>query len=182
MSAPGLWACGSLGKVHGLQGEQYLNLYPGGLEYLHRGTRFWVAGVSGAMADAPESPRECAVMRVGGTDRRPLVRLDLAESREQAIGLQGRELLASGDELDAIPHYSYAGLIGLRVETTGGRFLGRVRDIMQTPAHEVLEIEAPAGGTVLVPLVGELVTIDVEAGVARVIDGLLGDETAPDLD
>jgi 16S rRNA processing protein RimM len=179
MSAPGLWACGSLGKVHGLQGELYLNLYPGGLEYLHRGTRFWVTGVSDAAAEASESPRECLILRLGGTDRRPLVRLDLAASREQAIALQGRELLASGDELDAIPHYSYAGLIGLRVETTGGRFLGTIRDIVQTPAHEVLEIEAPGRGAVLVPLVDELVTIDAEAGVARVIEGLL-DETTLD--
>lgn len=179
MSAPGLWACGSLGKVHGLQGELYLNLYPGGLEYLHRGTRFWVAGVSDAAVEASESPRECLILRLGGTDRRPLVRLDLAASREQAIALQGRELLASGDELDAIPHYSYAGLIGLRVETTGGRFLGTIRDIVQTPAHEVLEIEAPGEGAVLVPLVDELVTIDAEAGVARVIEGLL-DETILD--
>jgi 16S rRNA processing protein RimM len=180
MRAPGLWACGSLGKVHGLQGELYLNLYPGGLEYLHRGTRFWVAGVSDAPAEASESPSECLILRLGGTDRRPLVRLDLAESREQAIALQGRELLASGDELDAIPHYSYAGLIGLRVETGSGRYLGTVRDIVQTPAHEVLEIEAPGESTVLIPLVDELVTIDVEAGVARVIDGLLDDETTPD--
>jgi ribosomal 30S subunit maturation factor RimM len=117
VSTPGLWACGSLGKVHGLQGELYLNLYPGGLEYLHRGTRFWVAGVSDDDAEAPPSPRECLILRLGGTDRRPLVRLDLAESREQAIALQGRELLASGEELDAIPHYSYADLIGLRASS-----------------------------------------------------------------
>jgi 16S rRNA processing protein RimM len=180
VSTPGLWACGSLGKVHGLQGELYLNLYPGGLEYLHRGTRFWVAGVSDDDAEAPTSPRECLILRLGGTDRRPLVRLDLAESREQAIALQGRELLASGEELDAIPHYSYADLIGLRVETTGGSPLGTIRDIVQSPAHEVLEIEAPGQGTVLIPLVDELVTIDGEAGVARVVDGLLDAETTPD--
>jgi len=179
MTASGLWACGSLGKVHGLLGELYLNLYPGGLEYLHRGTRFWVAGLLHDAAGAPEAPRECVVLRIGGTERRPLVRLDLAKNREQAIALQGRELLASGDELDAIPHYSYAGLIGLRVET-GGRFLGTIREILQTPAHEVLEIDAPGAGTVLIPLVDELVTIDMEAGVARVVDGLLDDETTPD--
>ncbi|HET6497110.1 MAG TPA: PRC-barrel domain-containing protein [Thermoleophilia bacterium] len=177
MTTSGLWACGSLGRVHGLKGEQYLNLYPGGLEYLHRGTRFWVAGAGSDAADAPESPSECLLLHIGGTDRRPLVRLDLAESREQAIALQGCELLASGDELDAIPHYSYTDLIGLRVETTGGRFLGTIRDIVLTPAHEVLEITAPGENTVLVPLVDELVAVDAEAGVARVIDGLLDDET-----
>jgi 16S rRNA processing protein RimM len=179
MTHSGLWACGSLGKVHGLRGEQYLNLYPGGLEYLRRGTRFWVAGEDDEATDGPGSLTECVILRIGGTDRRPLVRLDLAEDREQAIALQGRELLASGGELDAIPHYSYTELLGLRVETVSGHYVGTIHDVVQTPAHEVLEIDSPSMERVLVPLVDELVTIDVEAGVARVIDGLLDLGTAP---
>ena len=43
MGAPGLWACGILGKAHGLHGELYLNLSPGGLDHLRLGARFYVA-------------------------------------------------------------------------------------------------------------------------------------------
>ena len=72
-----------------------------------------------------------------------------------------------------------AELLGLRVETVSGHYVGTIHDVVQTPAHEVLEIDSPSMERVLVPLVDELVTIDVEAGVARVIDGLLDLGTAP---
>ena len=38
-----LWSCGTLGKVHGLRGQLYLNLAPGGLDRLELGERFYVA-------------------------------------------------------------------------------------------------------------------------------------------
>ena len=37
MTDSALWSCGVLGKVHGLNGELYLNLGPGGLERLELG-------------------------------------------------------------------------------------------------------------------------------------------------
>lgn len=178
MSASGLWACGTLGKVHGLRGELYLNLFPGGLEYLRLGTLFYLAAANDDAPDGPGQPTPCTAVRVGGTDHRPLVLLDLARSREEAIALQGRELLATGGELDALPHYRISELIGLRVETVSGRHIGTIHDIFQSPVHEVLEIRTPRGAELLVPLVGELVTIDDEAGVARVVDGLLDDEAS----
>jgi 16S rRNA processing protein RimM len=160
-----LWSCGVLGKVHGLKGELYLNLSPDGLERLSLGTRFYVAG------EGAGEPRPCAVTRAGGTDRRPLVRLDLAATREEAVALQGLELLASGGELDDRPHYRVGDLLELPVETASGRPLGAVRDVLQTPAHEVLAVRAPDGGEVLIPLVDQLVTLG--DGVLVVVDGLL---------
>ena len=168
MSESALWSCGTLGKVHGLKGELYLNLSPGGLERLRLGTRFHVAG------EGAGEPRPCAVTRVGGTDRRPLVLLDLAATREAAIALQGLELLASGDELDEQPHYRVGDLLGAAVETASGRLVGSVSDVLETPAHEVLAVRGPDGDEVLIPLVDELVSL--EDGVLRVVDGLL-DET-----
>ena len=91
------------------------------------------------------------------------MRLDLASTREAAIALQGMELLAAGGELDALPFYRVGDLIGLRVETAGGRQLGEVSDVLETPAHEILEVTAPGGASLLVPLVDELVTVDEEA-------------------
>ncbi len=165
MTDSALWSCGTLGKVHGLTGELYLNLGPGGLERLESGERFYLSG------EGADEPRPCTVTRVGGTDRRPLVHLDLAATREEAIALQGLELLASGDELDAQPHYRVGDLLGLPVETVSGRIVGTVVDVLETPAHEILSLRAPDGGEVLIPLVDELVTLDHEALV--VVDGLL---------
>ncbi len=113
---------------------------------------------------------------MGGTDQRPLVRISLATTREQAIALQGWELLASGEELEALPHYTVSELIGAAVETAGGASLGIVVDVIQSPAHELLEFATPSGRRHLVPLVDELVTLDVDRHVVRVRDGLLAED------
>ena len=84
-----------------------------------------------------------------------------------------RELFAAGEALDDLPHYRVGDLIGLRVETASGRHLGEVADVVESPAHEILDIRTPDGGSQLVPLVDELVSVDHEAGLLRVVDGLL---------
>jgi 16S rRNA processing protein RimM len=160
-----LWSCGRLGKVHGLKGELYLNLAPGGLEWLELGERFFVAD------EGAGEPRPCALTRAGGTDRRPLVLLDLATTRDEAIALQGLELLAASDALDRQPHYRVGDLLGLPVRTASGRAVGEVRDVIESPAHEILAVRAPDGSDVLIPLVDEL--LDLEDGVLVVVDGLL---------
>jgi 16S rRNA processing protein RimM len=169
----GLWACGILGKVHGLRGELYLNLAPEGLDHLSMGTEFFVARLGDDAPEGAERLRPCAVTRAGGTDQRPLVRLDLASTREQAIALQGLELLAAGGELDTLPFYRVGDLIGLRVETVAGGLLGEVSDVLEAPAHEILQVRAPDGSSLLLPLVEEVVTIELSAGVLRVVDGFV---------
>jgi len=147
------WVCGTLGKTHGLGGELYLNLAPGGLEYLSDGARHFVADER-SQEDLP-----CVARRAGGSDARPLVALDLATTREEALALQGRTLLASGGPLDKLPHYRAGDLIGREVREDGsGATVGEVVDVIAAPAHEILELRPPGGGrAVLVPLVEELV-------------------------
>lgn len=171
MTDSSLWSIGTLGKVHGLKGEVYLNLGPGGLERLELGERFYLSGRGAG------EPRPCVVTRVGGTDQRPLVVTDLAATREGAIALQGRELLAAGDELDAQPHYRVGDLLGLPVKTASGRPVGEVRDVLEAPAHEILAVRAPDGSDVLIPLVDELLSL--RDGGLVVVDGLLEEPEAP---
>ena len=167
------WVCGTLGKVHGLCGEMYLNLAPGGLAYLEGGERFFVSDEKGG------GERPCAVARAGGDDARPLVRLDIAATREAAIGLQGLTVLASGGPLDDLPHYRVGDLLGRVAREQGtGAEIGEVVDVLAGPAHDVLELRPPGGGpNVLVPLVGELVWEDggsaltVRAGLLDLMGG-----------
>lgn len=183
--AEALWVCGTLGKAHGLRGELYLDLAPGGLEYLTRGERFSIAG------EGAGEPRPCAVTRAGGTDRRPLVRVDLAATREEAIALQGLALLASGGALDELPRYRVGDLLGRIVrEEASGVEVGEVVDVVASPAHELLEVRpSEGGGAVLVPLVEELVWEDDEGGLtvrAGLLDlpaaGVAGGESASGTD
>jgi 16S rRNA processing protein RimM len=171
VSGRGLWACGTLGKVHGLRGELYLNLAVNGLLHLERGTEFFLHCVRGGEGDERLLP--CEVRRAGGTDQRPLVLVDLAATRDEALALQGCELLAAGGELDELPHYVVGDLLGLPVETVSGTALGTIEDVLETPAHEVLRVRAADGSELLLPLVPELVEVDEAAGVARVVDGLV---------
>jgi 16S rRNA processing protein RimM len=165
MTDPALWSVGTVGKVHGLKGAFYLNLAPGGLERLGIGERFYLVG------EGAGEPRPCALARVGGTDQRPLVTTDLATTREQAIALQGNEVVAAGGGLDERPHYRVGDLLGLPVLTASGRRVGEVRDVLEAPAHEILAVRAPDGSDVLIPLVDELLSLD--AGALVVVDGLL---------
>jgi 16S rRNA processing protein RimM len=161
-----LWACGVLGRAHGLGGELYLDLLPNGAEYLSRGMRFYIVG------EGAEQPVEVHAQRTGGHDRRPLVRLDAAASREEALVLQGATLLAAGGDLDELPHYNVSDLVGMPVAYEGRR-LGTVTDVLSAPAQEILEIRSDGGATNLVPLVDDLVTVDVARRLVTVRSGLL---------
>jgi ribosomal 30S subunit maturation factor RimM len=57
------------------------------------------------------------------------------------------------------------------VRTASGRPVGEVRDVLETPAHEILVVQAPEGPDVLIPLVDELLTLEEDAMI--VVDGLL---------
>jgi len=161
-----LWPCGVLGRPHGLRGELALTPAPEGLTYFEYGARFWVAPRDGS------PPEEVAARRVGGTDRSPYLRLGGVETREQAAGYTGALLLASGGRLDELPQYVVGRLIGL-VVVCGDRTLGRVADVMQGVAHEVLVVHADDGEEVLLPLVEELVTVDEERRLVIIREGLV---------
>jgi len=162
----GLWACGTLGRAHGLDGELYVDLLPHGLEYLSSGERFHLGDEGGG------GVRPVRLRRSGGSDRRPLVRLEGVETRAAARALHGSVLLASAATLDEGGFYMVSELIGARA-LCGAESLGTVSDVLMAPAHDILEIAPDEGGEPrLVPLVAELVEVDRAAGVVRVREGL----------
>ena len=165
--ALGLWACGTVGRAHGLKGEFYLDLLPHGLSYLTGGERFFVELPAGG------EPRAVALARAGGTGARPLARLEGVDSREAVIALHGAVILASGTDLDdGVEHYPVSELLGARV-VSGGVELGVVTEVLMNPAHDILQVDAPDGARSLIPFVAELVEVDREGHVLRVREGLL---------
>ena len=165
--AEGLWACGTVGRAHGLDGAFYLDLLPGGLGYLTGGEQFFV--------DRPDGPgpEAAIVARIGGTDLRPLVRMGGVDDREAVSALRGAILLASGPGLDeGVDHYPVRELIGCRA-VSGDTELGVVEDVLVNPAHDILDIRARDGARTLVPFVAELVEVDREGRVVLVREGLL---------
>jgi 16S rRNA processing protein RimM len=165
--ALGLWACGTVGRAHGLKGEFYLNLLPNGPAYLAGGERFFM--------ERPEAgePQAVALTRAGGTEERPLLRLDGVDSREAVAALHGATILASGAALDeGVDHYPVSELLGALV-VTGDVELGVVTEVLMNPAHDIIQVDAPDGTRSLIPFVAELVEVDRERRVVRVREGLL---------
>jgi len=163
----GLWACGTVGRAHGLKGEFYLDLLPNGLAHLSGGERFFVE------RPGADEPQPVVLSREGGTAERPIVTLEGVDSREAARALHGTVILASGAGLDeGVDHYPVSELVGARVEC-GGVELGVVSDVLMNPVHDIIQIDAPDGTSALVPFVAELVEVDRARRVIVVREGLL---------
>lgn len=86
--------------------------------------------------------------------------------RDQAARLMNSDIAVPRSELPALREgeYYWVDLIGLEVRTTGGVVLGRVASLLETGAHDVLEVHGERSR--LIPFVqGQVVrTVDLEAG------------------
>ncbi len=106
-----------------------------------------------------------------------LVKLATVDSIEDAEKLRDRYLGIPLAELHRLPsdeHYAFQ-LIGLRVTTTEGKYIGRIADIMITASNDVYVVEGERG-EVLIPAIEDVVkSIDLDKGgiVIEEIEGLL---------
>jgi len=148
------------------------------------------------MTDFPErfKPGSCVFLGVGSEDldarpvkivaARPhkggfLVKLDAVPDRNAAELVRNRYLLIP--EAEAMPlgdHENYLhDLVGLRVETTDGRLLGELKEILFTGANDVYVVSGP-DGEVLLPAIRDVVLrVDLSARcmVVALPEGLLAD-------
>jgi len=102
-------------------------------------------------------------------------------SKEQADALRGVRLFAERSQLPNLPddEYYHADLIGLAVYDTGGTLLGRIKDVLNHGASDLLEIQGDGlKDTVLLPFTLDAVpTVDLSKGriVCDPPDGLFAD-------
>ena len=72
--------------------------------------------------------------------------------------------------------YFIADLIGLKVEDEDGKELGTVKDVIETGANDVYEVEMADGRSLLLPAIKQcILNVDVENGTMQVhvLEGLL---------
>jgi 16S rRNA processing protein RimM len=85
-----------------------------------------------------------------------VIRLDRPVERGASLAVPRASLPPLAED----EYYTFQ-LVGLPVEEEGGRFLGRVADVVDYPANDVLELDSG----VSLPLVGACVRqVDVEGG------------------
>ena len=162
---------GALGRAHGIRGDVAMDLRTDEPERRFAdGTRLRVDG----------SSRVLTVESSRWHSGRLLVHFEELTDRTAAEGARGL-VLVTDVPVDEQPtdegEYYDRQLLGLAVETTDGRDVGQVRDVLHTGPQDLLEI-ATASGTRLVPFVEALVPeVDLAGGRVVVADvpGLLVD-------
>jgi 16S rRNA processing protein RimM len=154
-----------VGRAHGLDGSFYVDAPD--VDLLGVGSELAVAG------------RRARVVRRGGTDARPLVRLAGVDDRDAAEVLRGAELVAAaaGADAEARPtgEWDAAELVGCEVPG-----IGSVRRVVEAPSCDLLEVGDDA---VLVPFVSDAIRrVDPAARVIEVdlrFLGLEGEHARP---
>ncbi len=136
---------GRVGRPHGLDGSFFVEEPSERAETFRTGATLYVDG----------APVKVVASKRGSHDR-PVIRLERRAERGTSLCVQREHLPPLGDD----EYYAFQ-LVGLAVEEEGGRLLGRVADVVNYPANDVLELDSG----VLLPLVGACVReVDLDGG------------------
>jgi len=149
---------GRITKTHGVQGEVKVILYADRWTAFRGLARYWV-GPSGG----PHRPVEIQAEREHG--RSVALKLAGVDSPEAAAKLIGQEIAIPRTEAPPPPDgaFYHYDILGLEV-VAGGRPLGTVREILETPAHDVYVIDGATGEWLLPATRVHIRRIDVGAG------------------
>ena len=163
-------AVGRLLRPHGLHGEILMDIYTDFPERLKPGVRIYIG----------EDHRPTLIRSRRGHDAGFLIGFDSVVSQEEAGMLRNTIIYVKADELPGLPdgEFYHHQLLGLRVITDEGVYLGTLSGILDTGSNDVLIVRSEAGKEVLLPHIESVVRdIDLEVGEMQVhlLDGLLGD-------
>ena len=117
---------GRVGRPHGLDGSFFVEGPSERADAFASGATVYV---DGAAVKIIASKR--------GSQNRPVIRLERRVERGATLAVPCESLPA----LDADEFYAFQ-LVGLAVEEEGGRLLGQVREVLDYPAHDVLELDS----------------------------------------
>jgi 16S rRNA processing protein RimM len=130
---------------------------------------------------SPDAVRRYPVEKLRRHRDTVLLKLGGCDDRNSADELRG--LLVQIPIEDAVPleegEYYHFQLVGVRVETEDGEWLGQVAEVLQTGANDVYVVRGPRG-EILLPAVESVVfelDLDSKRMVVHLLPGLLaGDE------
>jgi 16S rRNA processing protein RimM len=135
---------GKVGRPHGIDGAFFV-------EQPSEDKRWWKTGATFFAGGAPVE-----VVGHRTSSGRPVIKVDKHVERGSLLEVERDALPKTAED----EYYAFE-LVGLAVEEEGGRFLGRVADVVDYPANDVLELDSGA----FLPLVEACVRkVDVEGG------------------
>jgi 16S rRNA processing protein RimM len=124
-----LVSVGRVGKPHGLDGGFFVD------DASEREGVF----AEGATLYAGDEPATVVAAR-HGSGGRPVIRLDRHVERGTRLAVARATL----PQLDDEDEFYVFQLVGLNVEEEDGRLLGRVREVLEYPGNDVLELDSGA--------------------------------------
>ncbi len=161
---------GVISSTHGLKGE--VKVFP----TTDDPARF--RDLREVILEAKRETRDLEVERVKFFKQFVIVKFKGLDRIEEVEGYKGAELWVTRE--NAVPleegEYYIADLIGLLVRSDEGEELGTIKDVLQTGANDVYEVERKEGKPLLLPVIPECVlSVDLEKGevLIHVLDGLL---------
>jgi 16S rRNA processing protein RimM len=163
---PPFLVVGHINKPHGTKGEVFvwpLTDHPEST--FAPGVVLLLGDTSGDRPDPFWSPM--AIETVRAYRRGYLVRFEGTSDRTGAERLRDRYVLRPFDELEELGEGEvfYHQLLGMRVETAKGEFVGNVVEVYELRPADMLEVEGPDGGTRLIPFTHQVVmSVDVDEG------------------
>jgi 16S rRNA processing protein RimM len=143
--AAGGLPAGRVGRPHGLDGSFYVTR-----------PRPRLLGIGATVSVAG---RTAPIVRLAGTEQRPIIRIEGIEDRAAAEALRGMELVLEGGDAPVLGEGEWWAheLEGCEV-LDGDRLLGTVSRMIELPSCEALEVlPADGGDPVLVPMVRDAV-------------------------
>ena len=155
---------GKVGSPVGIKGEFRVNLYSQDSGNLKEGKVLLLEREGKSVSAAIEAVRY--------QKDKPVVRLKGIEDRNAAEDIRGMDVSIYAKDMEELPegeHY-VRDLIGCRViDTTDGREVGILSDVIQNTAQSILDVRTPDGKSVLIPAVDAFLrSIDEEAGLIEV--------------
>ncbi len=109
---------------------------------------------------------------------RVLIKLDCINSISEAEAVIGYEICINREECIELPSDSYYAfdLIGLKVLSLEGEYIGTIADVLSSPAQDLLIVKKRNKKKVMIPFVAEIVkdiSIDQRRITIQVLQGLL---------
>jgi 16S rRNA processing protein RimM len=165
---PEFLAVGKMRRPHGVHGEMVLDVYTDFPERLHPGVVLFIG-------DEHRPERICSCRPNGAS---LLISFAGRSNPESAGELRNQLACVRSDDRPPLPEgeYYHHQLLGLQVVDETGRRLGKLVEILISPANDVYCIQPEAGKEILIPaLKSVILDVDLSQGQMRVhlLPGLL---------
>lgn len=142
-------AVGKLRRPHGLRGEIMMEIYTDFPERLRAGMRLYMG----------EAQQELSLVRRRWHQDTLLLTFEGYNTPESVGVLRNQVLYVRTADLPPLPEgeYYHHQLLGLDAVDERGRLLGKVTEILETGANDVLIVRSETGREALLPLIDDVV-------------------------